>query len=65
MKTYYEDNKVKLIEMAKTNSRATYGRRLIRELNNNSKDISTVKNETIEKWNIKFNKVRKEYYIDD
>ena len=64
-KNYYNDNKEQMIIKAKENSRATYGRRLIRELNNNSKDISTVKNETIEKWNIKFNKVKKEYYIDD
>ena len=65
MKTYYEDNKDKLIEMAKTNSKNTYGHRLCRELNNNMKDISTVQEKTIEKWNIKFNKVKKEYYIDD
>ena len=53
-----------MIEKAKENSRANYGRRLIRELNNNSKDISTVKAETLEKWNIKFNKVKNEYYFD-
>ena len=64
-KNYYEDNKEKIIEKAKENSRANYGRRLIRELNNNSKDISTVQEKTIEKWNIKFNKVRKEYFIDN
>jgi hypothetical protein len=54
-----------MIEKAKENSRANYGRRLITELNNNSKDISTVQDKTIEKWNIKFNKVKKEYFIDN
>ncbi len=48
MKTYYEDNKEKLINMAKENSKNTYGHRLCRELNNNMKDISTVQDKTIE-----------------
>ena len=53
-----------MIKKAKENSRATYGARIIRELNNNSKDISTVKNETLDKWNIKYNSKTKLYYID-
>ena len=54
-----------MIEKAKENSRANYGRRLTRDLNNNMKDISTVKNETIEKWNIKYNSKTNLYYIND
>ena len=65
MKTYYEDNKHKLFEMAKENSRNTQGRRLVSQLNNNVTDISTVQDQPIEKWNIKFNTVEKEYYIND
>jgi hypothetical protein len=64
-KSYYEENKDKMIEKAKENSRANYGARIIRELNNNMKDISTVKAETLEKWNIKYNSKTKLYYIDD
>jgi phosphatidate phosphatase PAH1 len=65
LKSYYEDNKDKILEKAKENSRTTYGRRIVRELNNNMKDISTVKAETLEKWNIKYNSKTKLYYIDD
>ena len=54
-----------MIEKAKENSRANYGARIIRELNNNSKDISTVKNETLDKWKIKYNEKTKLYYIND
>ena len=64
-KKYYDENKEQMIIKAKENSRANYGRRLIRELNNNSKDISTVKDDTLEKWNIKYNSKTKLYYIDD
>ena len=64
-KNYYEENKDKMIEKAKENSRATYGARIIRELNNNSKDISTVKEETLNKWNIKYNSKTKLYFIDE
>jgi hypothetical protein len=64
-KNYYEENKDKMIEKAKENSRATYGARIIRELNNNSKDISTVKEETLIKWKIKYNEKTKLYYIND
>jgi len=64
-KSYYEDNKERIIEKAKENSRANYGARIIRELNNNMKDISTVKDETLNKWKIKFNSKTKLYYIDD
>ncbi len=51
-----------MIEKAKENSRATYGARIIRELN---KDISTVKEETLIKWKIKYNEKTKLYYIND
>ena len=64
-KNYYEENKDKMIEKAKENSRATYGARIIRELNNNSKDISTVKEETLIKWKIKYNEKTKLYYTND
>ncbi len=52
MKNYYDNNKEKLIEMAKGNSKNTYGLRLVRQLNNNVTDISTVQEKTIIKWNI-------------
>jgi len=65
LKTYYEDNKDKILEKAKENSRTTYGRRIVRELNNNVKDISTVKEETLNKWGIKYNSKTKLYYIED
>ena len=64
-KNYYEENKDKMIEKAKENSRANYGARIIRELNNNSKDISTVQKKTLEKWKIKYNEKTKLYYIND
>ena len=54
-----------MIEKAKENSRANYGLRLIRELNNNSKDISIVKEETLDKWKIKYNEMTQLYYITD
>ncbi len=65
MKTIYENKKDKSIGMAKENSETTYGHRLCRELNNNMKSIETVQEKTIEKWKIKYNTVKNEYYVDD
>ena len=63
LKDYYKENKEKLLNKAKEYSKNNYGLRLVKELNNNIKDIETIKPQTLEKWQIKFNKKTNEYYI--
>lgn len=63
LKDYYVKNKEKLVDRAKQQSKVTYGDRLIREVNTNQRDISTIKKATIDRWGIKFNTTTNLYYI--
>ena len=62
-KSFYNDNKEKMIEQAKINDKANYGTRIARELNQNMKEFSTMKAATIEKYKIKSD--QKKIYISE
>jgi len=59
---YYEKNKEKIKEQVKNNEKEkTYKIRLLREINNGSINISTVRKSTLEKYNIKFDEKSNKY----
>jgi hypothetical protein len=61
---YYENNKEKILQQNKLNSKLNYGKRIARELNNNVMSFKSLQDKTVDKWKIKYNEETKLYYSD-
>ena len=61
LKKYYEEHKNDLLARANEHSRANYGQRLARELNQNKIFFENMRAATIEKWGIKYDAKNKIY----
>ena len=60
-KKYYEENKNDWLARANEHSKANYGQRLARELNQNKIVFENMRATTIEKWGIKYDAKNKIY----
>ena len=61
LKQYYEEHKNDLLARANEHSKANYGQRLARELNQNKIFFENMRAATIEKWGIKYDAKNKIY----
>ena len=61
LKKYYEEHKNDLLARANEHSKANYGQRLARELNQNKIFFENMRPATIEKWGIKYDAKNKIY----
>ena len=61
LKKYYEEHKNDLLARANEHSKANYGQRLARELNQNKIFFENMRAATIEKWGIKYDAKNKIY----